>query len=131
MSVNNPNGELPPGMVAGEYVQLDLDLFLKAFSTMLHVMAGIRTVRQDLLAAEAGAGERPITELLAVDDALVAALLTGDPHLEAAAVEVCEGLKGRVGIGHVQTSSPSRQCHCFIVGSTSAANRRIDASACS
>jgi len=26
--------------VAGEYVQLDVDLFLKAFSTVLHVMAG-------------------------------------------------------------------------------------------
>ena len=27
-------------MVAGEFAQLDLDLFLKAFSTVLHVMAG-------------------------------------------------------------------------------------------
>jgi hypothetical protein len=40
MSINDPNDELPPGMVAGEFVQLDLDLFLKAFSTVLHVMAG-------------------------------------------------------------------------------------------
>ena len=40
MSANDPNDELPPGMVAGEFRQLDLDLFLKAFSTVLHVMAG-------------------------------------------------------------------------------------------
>jgi hypothetical protein len=30
----------------------------------------------------------------------VAALLAGDPHLEAAEVEVCEGLQGRVRVGH-------------------------------
>ena len=40
MSAIDPNDELLPGMLAGEYVQLDLDLFLKAFSTVLHVMAG-------------------------------------------------------------------------------------------
>jgi hypothetical protein len=39
MSANSPN-ELPPGMVAGEYVELDVDLFLKAFSTVLHVITG-------------------------------------------------------------------------------------------
>jgi hypothetical protein len=35
MSAKNPNAELPSGTVAGEYVELDVDLFLKAFSTML------------------------------------------------------------------------------------------------
>ena len=40
MSASGPNDQLPTGTVAGEYVQLDVDLFLKAFSTVLHVMAG-------------------------------------------------------------------------------------------
>jgi hypothetical protein len=40
MSANDPN-ELPPGLGAGEYVELDVDLFVKAFSTMLHA-AGSR-----------------------------------------------------------------------------------------
>ena len=40
MSASVPNDQLPTGTVAGEYVQLDVDLFLKAFSTVLHVMAG-------------------------------------------------------------------------------------------
>jgi hypothetical protein len=40
MSANDPDDELLPGVVAGEYVQLDLDLFLKAFSTILLVMTG-------------------------------------------------------------------------------------------
>jgi hypothetical protein len=35
MSAKNPNAELPPDTVAGEYVELDVDLFLKAFSTVL------------------------------------------------------------------------------------------------
>jgi hypothetical protein len=35
MSAKNSNGELPPGTVAREYVELDVDLFLKAFSTVL------------------------------------------------------------------------------------------------
>jgi hypothetical protein len=39
MSANDPN-ELPPGLGAGEYVELDVHLFVKAFSTMLHVMKG-------------------------------------------------------------------------------------------
>ena len=39
MSANHSN-ELPPGVGAGEYVELDVDLFLKAFSTVLHVMTG-------------------------------------------------------------------------------------------
>jgi hypothetical protein len=40
MSANKPKDELPPGMVAGEYVQLDVEAFLKAYATLLHVMAG-------------------------------------------------------------------------------------------
>jgi hypothetical protein len=40
MSASGPNDQLPTGTVAGEHVQLDVDLFLKAFSTVLHVMAG-------------------------------------------------------------------------------------------
>jgi hypothetical protein len=40
MSANDPYDELPPGMIAGEYVQLDVDLFLKAYATLLHVIAG-------------------------------------------------------------------------------------------
>jgi hypothetical protein len=39
MSADDSIDELLTGMVAGEYVQLDLDLFLKAFSTVLRVMA--------------------------------------------------------------------------------------------
>src|SRR5437879_713935 len=35
MSAKNPNAELPPDTVPGEYVELDVDLFLKAFSTVL------------------------------------------------------------------------------------------------
>src|SRR6266404_8932476 len=40
MSANKPKDELPPGMVAGEYVQLDVEAFLKAYAALLHVMAG-------------------------------------------------------------------------------------------
>jgi hypothetical protein len=35
MSANDSDDELLPGVVGGEYVQLHLDLFLKAFSTIL------------------------------------------------------------------------------------------------
>jgi hypothetical protein len=39
MSANDPS-EPPPGVASSEYVELELDLFLKAFTTVLHVMAG-------------------------------------------------------------------------------------------
>src|ERR1700756_2945342 len=62
--------------------------------------AADRAVGQDLLATEAVASERPNAQLPALDDALVAALLADDPHLEAVAVEIGEGLQWRVGVGH-------------------------------
>src|SRR6266404_5362834 len=40
MSANKPKDELPPGMIAGEYVQIKVEAFLKAYATLLHVMAG-------------------------------------------------------------------------------------------
>jgi len=40
MSTDCPKDELPPGMIAGEYVQLEVGEFQKAYATMLHVVAG-------------------------------------------------------------------------------------------
>jgi hypothetical protein len=40
MSAKKPNGELPPGLVSGEYVALEVGEFKNAYATMVHVMAG-------------------------------------------------------------------------------------------
>jgi hypothetical protein len=46
MSAKNPNGELPPDILSGEYVTLEVGEFRNAYATMLHVMAGKLPVAQ-------------------------------------------------------------------------------------
>jgi len=99
MGVCNPVPSLPLAQVPRMLGQAPAPSALLANRRQADPAAD-RAVGQDLLAAEAVAGERPNAQLPALDDALVAALLAGDPHLEAAEVEVCEGLQGRVRVGH-------------------------------
>ena len=54
MSAKNPNAELPPDTVAGEYVELDVDLFLKGSmhialaTTLAKVRGSERTTKDEL-----------------------------------------------------------------------------------